>query len=59
MENYHWGLPNGRIIHCSDGDIVVGNDTVVTYKDGSVQYLELSGQLVRFQIPNWVNAVSI
>lgn len=31
----------------------------MTYKDGSVQEFELSGELVRFQIPNWVNAVSI
>lgn len=33
--------------------------TVVTYKDGSVQKLELSGELVRHQIPNWSNAVSV
>lgn len=23
MENYPWGLPTGRIIHCSDGDITL------------------------------------
>lgn len=23
MENYHWGLHTGRVIHCSDGDITL------------------------------------
>lgn len=59
VSGYPWGLGNGGVIHCSDGDVVVGDDTVVTYKDGSVQSLQLTGELVRFQIPNWANAVSI
>lgn len=31
MENYSWGLQKGCVIHCTDGDIVIGERTRVKY----------------------------
>lgn len=32
MENYYWGLKDGDVIHCTDGDIIIGYRPKVRYK---------------------------
>ena len=31
MENYYWGLKDGDVIHCTDGDIIIGYRPKVRY----------------------------
>lgn len=59
MENYSWGLPSGRVIHCTDGDIVVGSKTKVTYINGTTREFEVEGEIGYNDIENIVNALSI
>lgn len=59
MSNYHWGLQNGCVIHCTDGDIVVPSETVVQYVDGSESHLDIEGQLTFRSIPNRENMVAV
>jgi hypothetical protein len=56
MENYPWALPPGCVVHCTDGDIVVGSTSVV-YQDGQQQEIPIFGELTRNSIPN-VNTVA-
>lgn len=59
MDNYNWALPARCVIHCTDGDIVVGAETVVQYADSSVSRLNIEGQLTHNSIPNIGNATSV
>lgn len=52
MENYSWGLQNGCVIHCTDGDIVIGAETVVQYRSGLMRYLDIEGELTYNSIPS-------
>lgn len=38
IDNYPWGLENGSVIHCTDGDVIVGDTSEYTYAvlDGQV-----------------------
>lgn len=59
MENYSWGLQNGCVIHCTDGDIVIGSETVVQYKSGLVRDLDIEGQLTYHSIPSVIYAKDV
>ena len=52
MSNYSWELPYGCIIHCTDGDITVGEETVVYYTDGRTARLDIQGELGSDSIPD-------
>lgn len=58
MDNYSWALPSGCVIHCTDGDIIVGG-TVVTYQNGDVVEYDINGQLARGQISGLTSIVSL
>lgn len=59
LAGYPWGLENGCVIHCADGDIVVGAETVVQYKSGLTRYLDIEGQLTYRSIPSVVYAKEV
>ena len=52
IANYPWNLSNGSVIHCTDGDIVIGAETVVQYKSGLIRTLDIEGQLTYHSIPS-------
>ena len=52
MDNYSWALPSGCVIHCTDGDITVGSETVVQYTDGRTVELDIQGEIDRYSIPD-------
>lgn len=54
MENYPWALQPGCVVHCADGDIVIGAETVVQYKSGLTRSLDIEGQLTYRSIPSVV-----
>lgn len=54
MENYSWALPSGCVVHCTDGDIVIGAETVVQYRSGLTRTLDIEGQLEYNSIPSVV-----
>lgn len=59
IANYPWNLSNGSVIHCTDGDLVVGSETVVQYKSGLMRYLDIEGQLTYHSIPSVIYAKEV
>lgn len=59
MENYSWALPSGCVIHCTDGDLVVGSETVVQYRSGLTRSLDIEGQLTYHSIPSVIYAKEV
>lgn len=59
IANYPWNLSNGSVIHCTDGDIVVGSETVVQYKSGLIRNLDIEGQLTYHSIPSVIYAKDV
>ena len=59
IANYPWNLSNGSVIHCTDGDLVVGSETKVTYQNGDVVEYDINGQLARGQISGLTSIVSL
>ena len=59
IANYPWNLSNGSIVHCTDGEIVVGSETVVQYKSGLIRNLDIEGELAYNSIPSVVYAKNV
>ena len=49
MVGYPWGLHNGHVLHCTDGDIIIDVETEVQFADGTTNNVLWKGE-VTFQM---------